>query len=96
MSKIYVEKFDDNVLRDKRYPNGSKDDIHIVSTPIKPRTRKVRLGFQWVDEDGNVIREIPPTPPCKQYLVIHPDRRFCHGVDVEEMLKGALEYERVR
>lgn len=44
MSKIYVEKFDDNVLRDKRYPNGSKDGIHIVSTPIKPRTRKVRLG----------------------------------------------------
>lgn len=74
----------------------TKDDIHIVSTPIKPRTRKVRLGFQWVDEDGNVIRDIPPTPPCKQYLVIHPDRRFCHGVDVEEMLKGGLEYERVR
>ena len=74
----------------------TKDDIHIVSTPIKTRTRKVRLGFQWVDEDGNVIRDIPPTPPCKQYLVIHPDRRFCHGVDVEEMLKGALEYERVR
>ena len=74
----------------------TKDDIHIVSTPIKTRTRKVHLGFQWVDEDGNVIREIPPTPPCKQYLVIHPDRLFCHGVDVEEMLKGGLEYERVR
>lgn len=40
----------------------TKDDIHIVSTPIKPRTHKVRLGFQWVDEDGNVIREIPPRP----------------------------------
>lgn len=74
----------------------TKDDIHIVSTPIKPRTRKVRLGFQWVDEDGNVIREIPPTPPCKQYMVIYPDKCFCNGVDIEEMLKGALEYERVR
>ena len=74
----------------------TKDDIHIVSTPIKPRTHKVRLGFQWVDEDGNVIREIPPTPPCKQYLVIYPPRFFCTGVDMEEMLKEVLEYERVR
>lgn len=74
----------------------TKDDIHIVSTPIKPRKHKVRLGFQWVDEDGNVIREIPPTPPCKQYMVIHPPRFFCTGVDMEEMLKEALEYERVR
>ena len=74
----------------------TKDDIHIVSTPIKPRTHKVRLGFQWVDEDGNVIREIPTTPPCKQYMVIHPPRFFCTGVNMEEMLKEALEYERVR
>ncbi len=74
----------------------TKDDIHIVSTPIKPRTHKVRLGFRWVDEDGNVIREIPPTPPCKQYMVIHPPKFFCTGVDMEEMLKGVLEYERVR
>ena len=96
MRKIYVEKFDDNVLRDKRYPNGLKDGIHIVSTPIKPRTRKVRLGFQWVDEDGNVIREIPPTPPCKQYMVIYPDKSFCTGVDIEELLKEMLEYECVR
>ena len=96
MSKIYVEKFDDNVLRDKRYPNGSKDGIHSVSTPAKSRTRKVRLGFQWVDEDGNVIREIPPTPPCKQYMVIYPDKSFCTGVDIEELLKEMLEYERVR
>lgn len=74
----------------------TKDDIHIVSTPIKPRTRKVRLGFQWVDEDGNVIREIPPTPPCKQYMVIYPDKSFCTGVDIEELLKEMLEYECVR
>jgi len=71
----------------------TKDDIHIVSTPIKPRMRKVRLGFQWVDEDGNVIREIPPTPPCKQYMVIYPDKCFCNGVDIEEMLKEMLEYQ---
>lgn len=74
----------------------AKYGIHIASTPVKPRTRKVRLGFQWVDEDGNVIREIPPTPPCKQYMVIYPDKSFCTGVDVEVMLKAALEYERVR
>ena len=73
----------------------TKDDINIVSTPIKPRTHKVRLGFQWVDEDGNVIREIPPTPPCKQYVVIHPSKFFCTGVDMEKMLKDIIENERV-
>lgn len=74
----------------------TKDDIHIVSTPIKPRTRKARFGIQWVDEGGNVIRDIPPTPPCKQYMVFLPDKDFCTGVDVEEILKEALEYERDR
>lgn len=73
-----------------------KDDVHIVSTPIKPRTRKARFGIQWVDEGGNVIRDIPPTPPCKQYMVFLPDKDFCTGVDVEEILKDALEYERDR
>jgi hypothetical protein len=76
-------------------PNIGKDYINIVSTPIKPRTHKVRLGFQWVDEDGNVIREIPPTPPCKQYVVIHPSKFFCTGVDTEKMLKDTSENEQV-
>ena len=71
----------------------TKDDIHIVSTPIKPRTKKVRLGFQWVDEDGNVIREVAPTPPCKQYVVIPPPTFFCTGVDMEKMLKDTPEKE---
>ena len=74
----------------------TKDDIHIVSTPINPRTHKVRLGFQWVDEDGNVIREIPPTLPCKQYVIIHPQKFFCTGVDMEKMLNDSLENERVK
>ena len=73
----------------------TKDDINIVSTPIKPRKHKVRLGFQWVDEDGKVIREIAPIPPCKQYVVIHPQKFFCTGVDMEKMLKDTLENERV-
>lgn len=72
----------------------TKDDINIVSTPIKPRKHKVHLGFQWVDEDGNIIREIPPTPPCKQYVVIHPPKFFCTGVDMEKMSKDTLENER--
>lgn len=76
-------------------PKITKEEINIVSTPIKPRTHKVRLGFQWLDEDGNVIREIPPTPPCKQYVVIHPSKFFCTGVDMEKMLKDTIENERV-
>ena len=71
----------------------SKDYIHLTITQIKPRTRRMLAGLQWVDEDGKVIREIPPTPPCKKYFVIHPDIKCCHGVDVEEMLKEALKYE---
>ncbi len=77
-------------------PKITKDDIHIVSTPIKPRTHKVRLGFKWVDDDGNVIREIPPIPPCKQYVVILPQMFFCTGVDMEKMLNDSLENERVK
>jgi hypothetical protein len=73
----------------------TKDDIHIVSTPIKPRKHKVRLGFQWVDEDGKVIREIPPTPPCKQYVVIYPPKFSCTGFDMEERLRDTLENELV-
>jgi hypothetical protein len=76
-------------------PKITKDDINIVSTPIKPRTKKVLIGFQWVDEDGKVIREIHPTPPCKQYVVIHPSKFFCTGVDMEKMLKDTIENERV-
>lgn len=84
------------ITTEARMKKITKDDIHIVSTPIKPRTRKARFGIQWVDEGGNVIRDIPPTPPCKQYMVFLPDKNFCTGVDVEELLKEALEYERDR
>ena len=58
--------------------------------------RKCRLGFQWVDDDGNVTNEIPPIPPCKQYMVIYPTKLSCTGVDMEELLKDAIEYELVK
>lgn len=58
--------------------------------------RKCRLGFQWIDDDGNVTNEIPPIPPCKQYIVIYPPRVFGIGVDMEDLLKEAIEYERVK
>jgi hypothetical protein len=58
--------------------------------------RKCSLGFQWVDDDGNVTNEIPPIQPCKQYMVIYPPKLSCTGVDMEDLLKDAIEYERVK
>jgi hypothetical protein len=82
----------------KRYEENLNADKIIEMAQEREMTgvRKCRLCFLWVYDDGNVANEIPPTPHCKQYMVIYPQKLSCTGVDMEELLKDAIEYERVK
>ena len=69
-----------------------RKDIRVTRTPFSTPGGRMKCGLRVLDGNGNVVSEIPPVPPCRQWIEMKPDLGALKGID-PGMMGDCLAYE---